>query len=243
MRLLGVFLSLAALPAGMVAVPAGELVMGSDFGEPDERPAHKVTLAAFYLDRDEVTVGDYGTCVAAKKCAAPRGEVGKDGDPVTHVRWTDAVDYCRFVDKRLPTEAEWERAARGEGGRRFPWGDDADCARANFGNYRGEGRCPDNPGKPRAVKDAPAAGESPFGARDLAGNVWEWVADRYDESYYAHSPRVNPQGPARDVPKGKNLRVLRGGACCSMLGLPRAANRLAFPADYADDDIGFRCAL
>jgi formylglycine-generating enzyme required for sulfatase activity len=236
MRWLPFLAVVTALPANMVRVPAGSFVMGSDGDELDERPAHKVTLAAFDLDRDEVTVGDYGACVAAGACEKPRGAVGDKSDPIAWVRWSDAEAYCRFVGKRLPTEAEWERAARGDDGRRYPWGNEPDCARANFGNYQGEGRCAGNPGHPVAVGSF-AAGASPFGARDLAGNVWEWVADRYDPHYYAVSPARDPKGPSRG-----ERRTVRGGACCSMFGLPRASNRLGFPPDYADDDIGFRCA-
>ena len=228
-----------AIPDDMVRVPAGAFTMGSDGDEPDERPAHRVELHAFAIDRDEVTVEAYGRCVAAKRCRPPRRPPAVDQPraPVTWVSFHDAAAYCRFVGKRLPTEAEWERAARGDDGRRYPWGDEPDCARANFGNYRGEGRCPKNPGRPVAVGSYPG-GASPFGARDLAGNVWEWVADRYDPRYYERSPSRNPRGPSRGA-----RRVLRGGACCSMFGLPRAANRLAFPPDYSDEDIGFRCAV
>lgn len=225
---------LLAVPVGMVRVPAGSSRIGSDADEADERPAHLVTLRAFDLDGDEVTVAQYRLCVAARACAAPRRAVGAPDEPVTFVSWRDADAYCRHAGKRLPTEAEWERAARGGDGRRFPWGDAPECARANFGNYQGEGRCPNNPGRPVAVGSYPS-GASPFGARDLAGNVWEWVADVYRPSY-----RAGKRG--RVAPAASGRRVVRGGACCSMFGLPRSANRLAFPPDYSDDDIGFRCA-
>jgi formylglycine-generating enzyme required for sulfatase activity len=228
---------LAAGPTGMVAVPAGRLIMGSDDGEGDERPGHPVRVSAFLLDRTEVTVGSYRRCVQAGRCAAPRRPQDDDRLPVTWVSWRDAVRYCRFAGKRLPTEAEWERAARGDDGRTYPWGDQPDCARANFGNYRDEGRCPHNPGRPEIVGQRPA-GASPFGALDLAGNVWEWVADRYRADYYAASPPDDPRGPDSGP-----TRVVRGDGCCSMFGLPRATNRLAFPEDYADEDLGFRCAL
>ncbi len=237
MHALAVLLALG-LADGMVAVPAGAFVMGSDDGEADERPPHRVEVAKFALDRDEVTVAAYARCVVAGKCAAPRRAGGAPDEPVTWVSWRDAAAYCRFAGKRLPTEAEWERAARGDDGRRYPWGDAPECGRGNFGNYQGEGRCPANPGRPTRVGSYPT-GASPFGARDLAGNVWEWVADAYDPRYYARSPRRNPRGPSA---RPGARRVVRGGACCSMFGLPRAANRLAFPDDYADDDIGFRCA-
>jgi formylglycine-generating enzyme required for sulfatase activity len=221
----------------MVEVPAGAFVMGSDFAEADERPQHRVDLRGYFLDRDEVTVEDYQRCVHDGKCQPPRHPAGAAREPVTWVRWTDADDYCRFAGKRLPSEAEWEKAARGVDQRRFPWGNEIECDRGNFGNFEGEGRCPGNPGRPTAVGSYPK-GNSPYGARDLAGNVWEWTADFYDAGYYAHSPTQNPRGPARG-----SRRVLRGGACCSMFGLPRSANRLAFPPDYTDQDIGFRCAL
>ncbi len=222
-------------PAGMVQVPPGGFTMGGS-DEEDERPAHRVYLSAFAIDRDEVTRGDYQKCAAAGRCAAP-ADYGKGSDDiaVTGVSWRDADSYCRFAKKRLPTEAEWEKAARGSDGRIYPWGNEPSCAQANFGNFQGEGRCPSNPGRPVRVGSFPGA--SPYGARDLAGNVWEWVGDRYDARYYRHSPSRNPKGPAAG-----ERRVVRGGACCSMFGLPRAANRLAFPESYRDVDIGFRCA-
>ena len=217
--------------------------MGSDRTEPaaeptevDERPAHRVTLAAFDLDRDEVTALAYARCVFARACPPPRRPSATPSDAVTRVSHRDAAAYCRFAGMRLPTEAEWERAARDGDGRTYPWGNTFDCAKGNFGNYRGEGRCPQNPGHPVEPGRFPG-GNSKEGIRDLAGNVWEWTADFYDPRYYAMSPRDNPKGPNRG-----GRRVVRGGACCSMFGLPRAANRLAFPDDFADEDLGFRCA-
>jgi formylglycine-generating enzyme required for sulfatase activity len=219
---------------GMVTIPAGQFTMGGS-DEEDERPAHQVYVSEFSIDRDEVTRRGYQSCVAAGVCARAN-DGGDEGDvPVTGVSWHDASIYCAFLGKRLPTEAEWEKAARGSDGRLYPWGNQPNCGKANFGNFEGEGRCPDNPGRP--VKVGAFPGESPYGVRDLAGNVWEWVADRYDPRYYRRSPVRDPKGPD----KGR-LRGVRGGACCSMFGLPRANNRLAFPEDYRDIDIGFRCA-
>jgi formylglycine-generating enzyme required for sulfatase activity len=218
----------------MVRILGGPFIMGGG-DEADEQPRRTVVLSAFFIDRDEVTRGEYLRCVRAGACKPATGGVEHDEAisrvPVTHVSWFDADAYCRFVGKRLPTEAEWERAARGTDGRVYPWGDAPDCARGNWGNYDGEGACPRNPGRP--VEVGRYGGE----IHDLAGNVWEWVADWYDAGYYRHAPSTNPLGPRRG-----ERRVVRGGACCSMFGLPRASNRLAFPPDYRDDDLGFRCA-
>ena len=216
----------------LVKITGGSFVMGGG-DEADEQPRRTVVLSAYYLDRDEVTREEYRTCVAAGACrpADVRADAADARLPITNVSWRDADAYCRFAGGRLPTEAEWERAARGRDGRVYPWGDTPDCARGNFGNFEGEGMCPANPGRP--VEVGRYGGE----LHDLAGNVWEWVADWYDARYYRHAPSANPKGPRRG-----QRRVVRGGACCSMFGLPRASNRLAFPPDYRDADIGFRCA-
>jgi formylglycine-generating enzyme required for sulfatase activity len=224
------------LLSGMVRILAGSFVMGGG-PEADEQPRRRVVVDAFSIDADEVTRAEYAACVGAGACKPAAGARADDATskrPVTGVTWSDADTYCRWAHKRLPTEAEWERAARGTDGRTYPWGETPDCARANFGNYEGEGRCPKNPGHPVDVGSFDAGtGE----LHDFAGNVWEWVADWYDARYYAHAPSDNPRGPRHG-----ERRVVRGGACCSMFGLPRASNRNAFPPDYRDDDLGFRCA-
>jgi len=173
--------------------------------------------------RTEVTRGDYAACVEAGRCK-PSGDKtdGAAKLPITGVDWNDAQAYCKFAGGRLPTEAEWEKAARGTDGREYPWGNDVDCARANWGNFEGEGPCAGkNPGHPVAVGRYPT-GASPYGVLDMGGNVWEWVADKYD------------QDPGR--------RVVRGGSCCSFFVGPRAANRNAWAPDHRDGDLGFRCA-
>jgi len=220
------------LLSAMVRILGGSFVMGGG-PEADEQPRRTVVVGTFSIDADEVTRGEYAACVVAGACKPAAGARSADGKrPVTGVSWHDADAYCRWAKKRLPTAAEWERAARGTDGRIYPWGNEPDCARANFGNYEGEGRCPKNPGHPVDV------GSYGGGAlHDFAGNVWEWVADWYDARYYQHAPSDNPRGPSRG-----ERRVVRGGACCSMFGLPRASNRNAFPPDYRDDDLGFRCA-
>ncbi len=220
----------AASARDRVTIPAGVFTQGSTKGEEDERPARKVTVKAFAIDRTEVTRGDYAACVTAHRCKAvsaansAAAAAGEDADKllVTGVDWNDAQAYCRFAGGRLPTEAEWEKAARGTDGREYPWGDDADCARGNWGNFEGEGPCAENnPGRPVAVGRY-ATGASPYGVLDLGGNVWEWVADKYDED------------PKR--------RVVRGGSCCSYFVGPRSANRNAWAPEHRDGDLGFRCA-
>jgi formylglycine-generating enzyme required for sulfatase activity len=216
----------AAAPARVV-VPAGSFTQGSARGDDDERPVRSRALKAFAIDRTEVTKAAYAACVAARRCrpvpAAVAQPTGADGNlPVTGVSWFDARDYCRFAGGRLPSEAEWEKAARGTDGREFPWGDEPLCERANWGNFEGEGPCAaENPGHPVAVGRY-AGGGSPYGAEDMAGNVWEWVDEKHE-----------------DDPK---RRVVRGGSCCSYFVPPRAANRNAWAPEHRDQDLGFRCA-
>lgn len=192
--------------AVMRYVPAGEFLMGSteddDDAIEDEKPRHTVDLDAFWIDKHEVTNAQYRQCVEAGEC----GEAGCWDDdlynapdqPVVCVTWDDAAAYATWVGGRLPTEAEWEKAARGTEGRIYPWGDSApDCTRANHA---------DCTGSPTAVGSFPE-GASPYGVLDMAGNVWEWVADWYGSDYYAHSPTRNPPGP-----DSGGFRVLRGGS-------------------------------
>jgi eukaryotic-like serine/threonine-protein kinase len=222
--LFGVALWLAATsprpPRDRVVVPAGPFTQGSTRGEEDERPARKVTLKAFAIDRTEVTRAAYAGCVDAGRCRAPALIEGDVNLPVTNVDWNDAQAYCKFAGGRLPTEAEWEKAARGTDAREYPWGNDADCTKANWGSFEGEGPCAGkNPGRPVAVGSYPT-GASPYGALDLGGNVWEWVADKYDAD--------------------TSRRIVRGGSCCSFFVGPRAPNRNAWAPEHRDGDLGFR---
>jgi serine/threonine-protein kinase len=222
----------------MVAIPAGTFEMGSGDGAVDERPPHSVALDAFYLDQFEVTNARYAACVEAGACQPPaqagsftRSAYFAAADfadyPVVAVNWEQAVAFCGWDGgKRLPTEAEWEYAARGTDGRRYPWGPSFDLARL-----------------PAAESDTVRAGSfpagaSPFGLHDLGGNVLEWVADYYEPLYYAESPEDNPPGP-----EFGDERVLRGGSFGNAdAGFYTATRRYHLAPDYADVDVGFRCA-
>jgi formylglycine-generating enzyme required for sulfatase activity len=192
--------------AVMVYVPAGEFLMGSADDDPDaaddEKPQHTVYLDAFWIDRTEVTNAQYRQCVEAGGCYEP--ECWDDDDynapdqPVVCVKWHDAQAYAEWVGGRLPTEAEWEKAARGTDGRIYPWGNSApDCYKANYAGCAAH---------PLSVGSHPD-GASPYGALDMAGNVREWVADWYDKDYYSRSVFSNPNGPDFG-----SFRVRRGGS-------------------------------
>ena len=233
-----------AAPAGggMVLVPAGAFLMGSPAGEgsDDERPQHRVSLDAFEIDRYEVTVAEYQGCVDAGTCSAPGtdtscnwGVGGRERHPVNCIDWSQAKAHCEWAGKRLPTEAEWEKAARGTDGRKYPWGNQAaSCQRAVM--YDGGTGCGRNSTWPVGSKPA---GASPYGAHDMAGNVWEWVADWYGKDYYASSPAENPSGP-----ESVGARVVRGGAWSDFPDDLRAANRLRSTPTGRNNYIGVRCA-
>jgi formylglycine-generating enzyme required for sulfatase activity len=214
-------------------VPAGPFYMGSPegVGEVIEHPQHVVTLNAFWIDETEVTRMHYETCVAASVCdMPPMDDDALSGKPVV-VAWSAAQAYCRWVGGRLPTEAEWEKVARGSDARIYPWGQERpDCSRANHASL--EGPCSDGP----VDAGAYPAGASPYGVLDMAGNVTEWVSDWYDPSYYAVSPQQNPQGP-----DSGQYRVARGGSWEDVFLIIRAAYRVAYPPDEVA--IGFRCVV
>lgn len=232
-----------------VSVPAGSYKRGSRTGDGDEMPVRTVFVSAFAIDRTEVTVSAYRRCVEAGRCTPPNttgqfcgGEfrsannwiVGGRGDhPINCVNWQQANDYCAWKGMRLPTEAEWEMAARGTDGRKYPWGNDTPtCGRAVI---REEGRgCGTN--ATMSVGSKPA-GASPFGALDMAGNVFEWVQDKYNKNFYARGPTENPKGPP-----GGRKRVLRGGSWFNPAGTQRSSDRSFNPAGKAFVYVGFRCA-
>ena len=238
--------------APMVFVPAGDFTMGSNDGDNGEKPQHTVYLDAFWMDKYEVTNAQYKKCVDAGKCSRPSesksytrssyyGNASFDNYPVIYVSWNDAKTYCEWAGKRLPTEAEWEKAARGTDGRLYPWGNTFDGWRVNFCDRNctldwANKEYDDGYADTAPVGSYPG-GASLYGALDMAGNVWEWVADWYDEKYYASSPRNNPTGPSSG-----QYRVVRGGAWSNSGNIVRAANRIRNSPLSANDYVGFRCA-
>ncbi|HRI37562.1 MAG TPA: formylglycine-generating enzyme family protein [Nitrospira sp.] len=231
----------------MVLVPAGEFTMGSNEGHADEKPAHQVYLDAYYIDKHEVTIGQYGEFLDVNSFDPPplwttMAQPSYENRPVVNVDWKDASNYCKWAGKRLPTEAEWEKAARGTDGRIYPWGNDPPSpARANFGKDRDKWNNHEALVPVGQMKE----GKSPYGVYDLAGNVWEWVNDWYDPDYYAASPSRNPQGPI----SGK-FKVIRGGSWDLAPERLRSAQRdLNIPTTtdydspaYRNFNSGFRCA-
>jgi formylglycine-generating enzyme required for sulfatase activity len=260
-----------AAPSDMLLVPAGTFTMGADTGgEEDEHPAHQVTLPAFWLDTTHVTNGAYRECVAAKVCresdqqAASREHGGRDEDflrpkqPVMGVSWNDAKTYCEWNHKRLPKEAEFERAMRGDDNRKYAWGNDPPTPERTVFNRRF--------GLPTSTTDDVGThplGNGPYGHADLAGQVWEWMDDEYDP--YAYRRKTADRGVPGNCQEilaalwelkaqgkqgftGTNPlpleceHVLRGGAFNYDARGLRATNRVHHPGRFRLVMAGFRCA-
>ncbi|HHT9111749.1 MAG: SUMF1/EgtB/PvdO family nonheme iron enzyme [Planctomycetes bacterium] len=229
---------------GSVVVPAGEFIMGTDEAREDEYPEHKIYLDAFEIDRYEVTnaqywefleyikkTNDHSKCFKGEpsnKDHTPRfwdNEYYNVPDyPVARIDWYDAYAYAAWAGKRLPTEAEWEKAARGSDGRIFPWGNEWDPARCNLS------------GEPKPVGSG-EAGKSVYGCYDMAGSVYEWCADWYVNTYYTESPYKNPKGPDNSA-----RRVIRGGSRFSKPFQVRAHTRKSEQPDLFNLALGLRCA-
>ena len=222
-----------------ILVPAGNFTMGSESGGQDEKPVHKVYLDEYYIDKYEISNSQYEKCVKAGVCKPPRksrsytrndyyGLLSYADYPVIYVSWFDAEDYCAWAGGRLPTEAEWEKAARGDKDlRNYPWGESISTDNANYGSSMGDttkvGSYPD--------------GASPYGIMDMAGNVSEWVADMYGSDYYeSQSVWNNPTGSTTT-----SFRVLRGGAWNDLMGRLRVSYRSFSYSDGAIFNVGFRC--
>ncbi len=223
----------------MVLVPAGEFTMGSNSLEANAYPAHTVETGIYYFDKYEVTNSSFAKCVKEGTCDPPRSASSKtrpnyyrDSDfafyPVIWVDWADAAEYCEWRGGRLPTEAEWEKAARGEDARTYPWGEElgTECVEANYWNFTG---CGDT----RAVGST--LGESPYGAFEMGGNVWEWVQD--DLILY-------PDGRSGSIPRSEiGNKVLRGGSWLDSEKQVKATFRFSASPEVDDNDIGFRCVV
>ncbi|MBK7453212.1 MAG: SUMF1/EgtB/PvdO family nonheme iron enzyme [Anaerolineales bacterium] len=216
----------------MVYVPKGAFSMGSITGEPDEKPVRVVEMDAFWIDQSEVTYTMYARFVPAR--SGPQ--------PVVNVSWEEASAYCAWVGSRLPTEAEWEKAARGTDERVYPWGNQPPAGDlVNFADVKSrlsweDVNVDDGYGNVAPIGKYPA-GASQYGALDMAGNVAEWVNDWYDESYYSTGPLNNPVGPAEGF-----FRVLRGGSWFSTAAGVRVSERSWYIPEAGADYNGFRCA-
>ena len=243
--------------ARMVYIPAGLFRMGNDSGEPDEAPFHRVRLDAFFIDEYEVTNSQYALCVEAGECAAPDRlgatlyqnyyrDLTFDDYPVIFVNWFHAQTYCAWRDARLPTEAEWERAAGFDANQgirlNYPWGDEFN---GEFLNYC-DVNCPiadrdptfdDGFGDTAPIGSYPE-GMSPASIYDMSGNVMEWVSDWYDSDYYDISTDTNPQGPLEG-----EFKSLRGGSWLSSPDEVRISGRSSFHPTVSRANLGFRCAM
>jgi formylglycine-generating enzyme required for sulfatase activity len=257
----------------MALIPAGIFLMGSRDKAPDEAPVHEVAVGAFWIDRREVTVAEFGRFIAATRYRTEaerfgwsavfdrvRGEwtrvdgadwrhpegpgsAGASEEPVTQVSWNDAEAFARWAGKRLPTEAEWEYAARGGlAGRTYAWGDELRPGGRMMANWW-QGTFPVRDTGEDGYRGRAPVGRFPpngYGLYDVIGNVWEWVADWYDPVYYRRSPRRDPRGPDRGTE-----RVMRGGSwMCSenFCSNYRVASRSRATSDSGLDNVGFRCA-
>ena len=222
----------------MVQVPEGPFTMGSNDGDPDEAPEHQVFLKGFFVDRKEVNQDEYLRFAKMTKRPLPKIEVFEDDQSkvlkpelvAMSVTWDDAKAYCKWAGKRLPTEAEWEKAGRGEGKRKYPWGDKFTTGTANVdGTEDGY--------KYLAPPGSFETGRSPYGLYDMTGNVAEWVEDSYEESMYKKGIYRDPRGP-----DDGQLKVVRGGSWRETEQNARLSKRFAAKYWRTDITIGFRCA-
>jgi formylglycine-generating enzyme required for sulfatase activity len=226
--------------AVLVLVPGGAFTMGNDAGDRAEQPAHQVSVDSFWIYQREVTNEQFLEFTKATGYE-PKGdwrafatEAGRLNHPVVNVTWADAAEYCKWAGGRLPTEAEWEKAARGSDGRTYPWGNQWNpqlCNWADAGKSDGFQRT--------APVESFLVGASPYYCINLVGNVWEWCADWFDLYYYRQSPPNNPTGPEKT-----NARVVRGGGVdFNLRGNPRCSMRTSAPPAQGDPARGFRCVV
>lgn len=230
----------------MMYVPAGSFMMGSSTGETDESPVHEVYLDAFWIDKYEVTNAQYQQCVEDDFCVTLPVSLDSHAHesyydnpefanyPVIYVGFYQAFDYCLWAGDRnglaVPTEAQWEKAAKGTDERVYPWGNQTpDCSLVN------EAGCNND----TVAVGSYSQGASPYGVMDMAGNVWEWTRDYYDENYYRTSPRENPEGPE----EYSDMRVIRGGSFGEGDDNQRTTRRYSAWEGSVWFSLGFRCAI
>jgi hypothetical protein len=212
----------------LVYVPAGEFVMGDGSAN---APVHTVNLSGYWIQQAEVTSAMYVACLRAGACKGIKNVTDpvKANRPVVGLMWSQARNYCDWIQGRLPTEAEWERAAQGPGSAAYPWGSEApDCTRANFGECK----------RPLGSVGGFQQGVSPLGIFDMSGNAAEWVGDWYDPNYYRDAPSDDPVGPASGT-----VRVVRGGSYASDAAQVSAYARAYEKPKYNRADLGFRCVV
>jgi formylglycine-generating enzyme required for sulfatase activity len=228
------------VPEEMVVIPAGPFVRGTMSGGFDEQPQRTIYLDTFSIDRYEVTNAQYQQFISAtghRKAGPPSryaksiGRMRGINQPVVYVSWDDATEYCRWKGKRLPTEAEWEKAMRGTDGRLWPWGNQEKPNGANWA------RVQDGYEVSAPVGVFPSD-KSPYGVMDGAGNVMEWVADWYQEGYYKDAPEKDPPSPEFGT-----FRAMRGGGYTTTGADVRITSRSKMVPDFRDETIGFRCAV
>jgi formylglycine-generating enzyme required for sulfatase activity len=220
----------------MVQVPAGTFIMGRDAATEDEAPQRNVYLDTFWIDRNEATNADFQAFCDSTRRLLPNNPMWDDNyflenpdKPVLNITWRQARDYCEWQGKRLPTEAQWEKAARGTEGLLYPWGNEYSAERANITGNDAHRRT--------APVGAFPLGASPYGVNDMAGNVWEWCLDWYGEFYYKNAPLKNPPGPEEK----SAWRVVRGGAFSSPPDDVMTTNRSKNKPDQPLHHIGCRC--
>jgi len=235
---------------GVCNIPAGDFIMGCNETsdkecDNDETPTHKVYLDSFQIDQNEVRVVDFKKCVKAGKCSSNNFKTQKDSHfynygnkkrnnhPMNAVNWYGAKEYCKFVGKRLPTEAEWEKAAKGTDGRIYPWGNErANCYYSIMKSNKSDA-CKKNKTWP---VNSRLAGKSPYGLANMSGNVWEWVSDYYGKNYYKNSPYKNPKGLDKGI-----FRILKGGGWRHNSKYQRSSDRFKLEASSSTSFSGFRC--
>ncbi|HIE66158.1 MAG: SUMF1/EgtB/PvdO family nonheme iron enzyme [Nitrospira sp.] len=221
----------------MIVIPAGDFIMGSDEGSWDEKPRRTVYLDAFEINQYEVSQFHYARFVKMTNHRTPLSRYVTDiellnhpNQPAVYIGWEDAYEYCKWVGQRLPTEAEWEKAARGVEGAVWPWQGEYEPTAANFVGDEDAGIL-------TAIIGSHEKDKSPYGLYDMAGNAREWVQDWYMEDYFRHAPSRNPKGPDRD-----EMKVMRGGSWNDGHLSGRTTSRMKMFPFYRDTTMGFRCA-